>query len=115
MYRVGIVFVALSVMALVVGVSGGLFVGVANAAAPGDLLYSVDRSMEDLRMELFSSPAAERAYKEQLIQERFEEIQKLTENGDSEYLDSALNELNQVLENLDADLASDVSADDLDK
>lgn len=82
---------------LIFGIAGGVLVGVADAAAPGDPLYGVDRGVEDLRLNLTTNPDSLQGLHEQFAQERLDEVQALIERGDQELLEQALEELGQAL------------------
>ncbi len=83
---------------LIVVVSGGVLVGVADAAAPGDLLYGLDRGMETLRSNLTTNPARTAQWNLALAQERYMEVQQLAQRGDLRYIDQALGELSRALQ-----------------
>ncbi len=122
-----------ALMALII-VSGGTVgtVAAADASLPGDALYSVDQSMEQVQKTLATSTQAQARLNLRLASERAEEIVALAEEGvePSEevldgleaQLDETLNaaaqieddtELVEVLEDLD-DLAEE-AADDLEE
>ncbi|MBN1146943.1 MAG: hypothetical protein JXA78_06795 [Anaerolineales bacterium] len=94
MYKVLIVLTALLVA---MGTAGGVLVGVANAAAPGDALYGLDRGVESLRLRLTSNPTSVQELQEQFAQERLDEVQSLAERGDQQRLEQALQELGEAL------------------
>lgn len=81
--------VILAVLVLA-AISGGLLVGVADAAAPGDPLYGLDQGMEAIRLNLTSNPESKARLEAQLAQERLEEIQELLARGDQEELQQVM-------------------------
>ena len=80
-----------------VGVAAGMLVGAANAAAPGDALYGLDRGVESLQLELTIDTQSLQDLQAQLAQERLEEVQDLAQRGDQLHLDQALQELERAL------------------
>jgi len=83
-------FVALVIAA---GVAAGMLVGAANAAAPGDALYGLDRGVESLQLQLTLDRQSLQDLQAELAQERLDEVQDLAQRGDQVHLDQALQEL----------------------
>ena len=102
MFKIALVLAAVLV---VLGISGGLLVGVANAAAPGDILYGLDRGMENLRLALTTQPASQESLNMNLAQERVSELGQLTAQGDLQNLDAALDNLSLALASVSPDQA----------
>ena len=80
-----------------VGVAAGMLVGAANAAAPGDALYGLDRGVESLQLQLTFDTQSLQDLQAQLAQERLDEVQDLAQRGDQLHLDQALQELESAL------------------
>jgi hypothetical protein len=80
---------------LVLVLSAGALVVAANAAAPGDALYGLDRQVESLRLGLAASPEAAHQLEEQFFQERLAEIEVLEQNGELQSLEEASENLDQ--------------------
>jgi len=91
----GIVFVVLIFTAAVVGF--------ADAAAPGDPLYGVDRQVEALRLRFAKSAESIQALEFQFEQERYYEFEILAQRDQSELLEVALHDLDQELLAEDSD------------
>jgi hypothetical protein len=104
-------------------IAGGAVVGVADAAAPGDMLYTIDRGVEELRLRLTGDPQSLLQLKEDLHAERLQEVQDLAMRGDPAYMQQALENLEEALEatampalgrlELDDDYPDDEEAEDL--
>ena len=75
---------------------------VVNASAPGDLLYELDRSIEELQLKLTSDEDKALAFKMQNASERLEEAYKKTQKGDIENALIALDHYNKALEEIKA-------------
>lgn len=86
-------FTGVAVLAL----AAGVFVGAANASAPGDLLYGVDRAMESTRLSLTLAPQSAFELQVRYAAERMGELQKITERGDIAHFDQALTALEEAL------------------
>ena len=88
------------ILATIVGgfLAGAILVGAANAAAPGDLLYGLDRRLEALSLSLTTDPQSSNQLRQMVAQERLQEIQILAGRGDQATLDQALQSLNQEIE-----------------
>ncbi|MEW5870433.1 MAG: DUF5667 domain-containing protein [Chloroflexota bacterium] len=97
---------------LAVVIVAGVLVGSANAAAPGDLLYGLDRGMETMQLRLTSSPLGVARLNQALAHERLDEVQKLAWEGDTAHLDQALENLSLALQanGSSADAAADQAA-----
>lgn len=114
----GLLLLLIAVLAVMIaGIFGGVFISVANAAAPGDALYSLDRQMEELQLQLTISSAASENLHDQFIQERLDEIRAVAESGDLELLSEAVENLDQAIaaavedvEDMDATQMGDASA-----
>jgi hypothetical protein len=78
-------------------VSGGAIVGVADAAVPGDALYTIDRTVEAIQLRLTTNPYDLAEFQEALHDERLEEIQDLAVRGDQEHIQQALEALDEIL------------------
>ena len=72
------------VITLVLLLSGTGLVSASNGALPGDQLYSVKRSWEDLRLFFAFSPAGREGLESEFEQERVDEISKLLTEGRKE-------------------------------
>ena len=70
-------------VAVIVAIAGGLggMVFASDAAAPGDALYGVDRTVENIRYGL-AGPQAHSNLALQFAQERYEEVNTLMDEGD---------------------------------
>lgn len=75
-----------------------LVINIANAAAPGDVLYGLDRSIESLRLSITANSQSISQLENQYIQERQDEIQVLAERGDQAMVEEAVQDLNQEME-----------------
>jgi len=81
------------ILAAVVFVSGATGLALAaDDAAPGDLLYGVDRLMERIQERVTRDPEAVAQLRRAFAQERMEELEKLTERGDPVRLQEAMGE-----------------------
>jgi hypothetical protein len=82
-------------LAIVLFVSGSVgAVALSDQAAPGDLLYSVDRAVENIRIQMERNPEGKaRLYLEGAV-ERLEEMQSLAERGLPERMSMAMDEVN---------------------
>ncbi|HXF84508.1 MAG TPA: DUF5667 domain-containing protein [Anaerolineales bacterium] len=83
--------IAASVLTLVLAM--GVLVGVADAAdsaRPGDLLYPIDRGVENLQVRLVSAPDRKLTLLVSFADERLVEIQQLIETNDEENMSIAL-------------------------
>lgn len=78
---------------VLVALAGGLLIQQANAAAPGDTLYSVDRAWEDVVRVFKFSDTARTDYEIDLLAERVEEVEQA--ETDSKGLDKALENLDE--------------------
>lgn len=84
----GVWIVVLTCLALIF--AGAVLVSAADAAAPGDALYGLDRGAENLRLSLaFTPQQAAQIYQAQAA-ERLQEVQALVQRGDTQHLDQAL-------------------------
>lgn len=81
--------------------AGGVLVSAANAATPGSLFYGLDRGIEDLRLSLTFNPQSAAHLEAELAVERLEEVQKLLEKGETEYVDQALSEAGLLIGGLE--------------
>lgn len=88
-------------IAVVIALLGGAaLVGAANAAAPGDLLYALDRGMESLQARLASGSSAEVQFQLQAAQERLAEAQELSRRGDAARFQHTMSEAGLALQAL---------------
>ncbi len=69
-----------------VGSFGGSIIG-ANDALPGDMLYPIHQSLENMRLDLASSPDQAVQLRLEYAKERLTQIDKLSENGELKYVD----------------------------
>jgi len=76
--RFALAFGSLAVLLLI---AGGLLVGPAGAALPGDALYPLKLAAEDARLALAGSPARRDALRERIRRERVSEINALVALG----------------------------------
>ncbi len=81
----GLLAVLLSI--LMVLVASGMLVSAADAAVPGDWMYSLDRAMDGLRLQLALDNRQKAYIERQLAQERLREAQILVRRGDTEYVE----------------------------
>ena len=88
--------IVISIMVMIL-VGGGTLVGAANAAAPGDLFYALDRGAEALRQKLTSNPDSVLELQKSLSEERLAEVRQLAASGDVYHLAEALDNLDQSL------------------
>lgn len=86
---------------LIVGLTAGALVGAANAAAPGDALYGLDREIETIRRDLTHSSESIVRLQVAAAQERLAEVNSLLQHGDQAHLDEALAGLDQALEGME--------------
>ena len=81
------------VLALVFSlVAGGGVVYASDQAAPGDVLYGLDRAIEDVQLDLTKDPSQVIRLQLDLAGERVEEIQKLKDGGDIALIGQALSD-----------------------
>jgi len=85
---------------------GGSFA--VEASAPGDLLYELDRSFEQIRLRLTSNPEEALALRMQYASERLEEAYKKVQKGDVENALRALEAYNEALDEIDPKEAGQV-------
>lgn len=71
-------------------IAGGVMVGAANAAAPGDLLYGLDRGLETIQLNLTFNAESAAKLQEQLAEERLQELADLADRGDTAGVEAAL-------------------------
>ena len=88
--------IILAIVAVIV-LAGIILVSVADAAAPGDLLYGIDRGVESLRLSITSNPQSLKQLQKEYTQERRDEIQALVQRGDAAQVEQALQALNQEM------------------
>ena len=91
--------VAVLVLALLVGVPGGVVL--ADRAKPGDALFAVDRSLEDFRLRFATSPEAKASLKVAFARERADELGKI-DTTDEERISLAVDELAAAVAEADA-------------
>ena len=72
---------SLASLAVVVMILGGVVAGAAQEALPGQALYPVKRTLEEVRLSLASDPAGQEALQAQFRAERQEEINALLAAG----------------------------------
>ena len=70
--------------------AGGGAVYASDAAVPGDPLYSLDLSVEELRLNMASSPEAAAGLQLAFAEERLQEAQALMAEGDGDHSQEAL-------------------------
>lgn len=90
--------IALAGVMVVVLLFGGMFFAVssADASAPGDLLYPIDRAYESVQRLLALSPEAKASLELDLLDERAEELDSLNEEGaDDSLVDEAIDNLEE--------------------
>ena len=95
------VLLALTITVILSLAFSGVLVLVANAAAPGDALYEVDRGLEAVQMGLARSEHSANQLQSQLAAERLGELQSLAAHGDQQHLEDALEELGAALSALE--------------
>lgn len=86
----------IAVILIMTIISTGL-VGVANGAAPGDPLYTIDRGMENLQISLTADSEESTQLKLDFAQERLDEIQNLVGRNQQEQAEQILEDLNLAL------------------
>jgi hypothetical protein len=96
------------VLVMIAGTGGVIYA--ANGSVPGDPLYGIDRTVESVQLHLTRRPEATTRLLLSLAEERLREAQQLSDRGDSQNLDAALNGLSTVV----SSLAQAVGADDED-
>jgi hypothetical protein len=87
--------VLIAVLAAGAGLVG--LAGVANASAPGDLLYGLDLAAERVNLALAATPEQAMEVQVAIAAERLEEVQSLLARGDSANADAAMAEFEQSL------------------
>lgn len=88
-------------IALVAALLGSAaLVGAADAAAPGDWLYGLDRGLESLQTRLAFDAVSQAQLNLQFAQERLAEVQELTRRGDQAHLQQSLVESGLALQSL---------------
>ena len=91
------------VFAVVLGlaVAMGGVVAVADAAGPGDLLFGVDRAVEEVRLRLVADEVAEARLRLEIAAERLEEAEiELSTEGNLSNVEEALAAFNTVIAGL---------------
>ena len=96
-YTMGATFVAI-VLAVVAGAGG--VVHAADGAAPGDVLYGIDRAVESVRLDLTSDPETATGLLLEFAQERLLEAEELSELGDEENLEGAVNSYGETISSM---------------
>lgn len=96
------ILLALTITLILSLASGGVLVFAANAAAPGDLLYGVDRGLEAVQLGLTPNQHSALLLQSRFAFERLGELQSLTARGDQQYLADTLAELAAALSTLEA-------------
>ena len=71
-------------------VAGGGVVYASDSAVPGDALYALDLSLEELRLNLASTSEAKAALQLSFAEERLQEAQELIDRGDTDRYQEAL-------------------------
>jgi len=97
--------IALSVfLALTVFVGSSIFIATtADAATPGDFLYGIDRSLEDVQRAITFSSEAQADLEVDLLEERSQELSEIIENdADIELIEEAVDDLEEQEENVKA-------------
>jgi hypothetical protein len=82
---------------LIAGLGMFALAGVANAAAPGDMLYGVDRAVEQVNLALVRSPERAVEVRVAIAAERLGEVQSLLARGKTEQAERALAEFERSL------------------
>jgi hypothetical protein len=82
------------IIAIVIALSAatGGVVYAADGAAPGDLLYGLDRALEQLQLSFTDQPEAELALRLRLAEERLQEARELLQRGKTEQVEELLHE-----------------------
>jgi hypothetical protein len=108
--------VAFAVLAfLVIGLISGVFTvsavfAAADAAAPGDMLYGIDRGMEAILLGLTISEEGQAELQAANALERLEEIRQLIESGDQVALDETMQNYGKPSDDTDALTAENAAA-----
>ena len=92
--------IIISMIVVLTLIFGGTFA--VEASAPGDLLYELDRGVEQIRLTLTKNPEKALALKLQNASERLEEAYKKLQKGDLENALWALEDYNKALEEINA-------------
>lgn len=77
--------------------AGFALIGAANGAAPGDTLYPLDRSLEEIRYGIVRNPEDQVAFRLANAEERLEEIEALLKRGSVEDVQTALLDFSAAL------------------
>lgn len=93
-----ILLTILIVLLCVGGIGGGL-VSIADNATAGDLLYPLDRAIEDIQMSMTDDPAEQAELELEFLDERVEELEEVSEEGDEENLEEAIDEVEKAYGN----------------
>lgn len=110
MIKISLIGTALLV---VLAMAGGVLVSAADAAAPGDLLYGVDRGLENIGMSLANNSQQVMDLQAGIAAERLEELDRVMQRGDIDRLDAALNDLQQAVTTVEALSAAQETASGL--
>lgn len=88
-----------TIFLLLIFPAGFVAIGAAQAkeSAPGDLLYPVDLTLEEIELLLASDEKDVELYTQQL-EERIEEMRKVLEEGDSEEIEDAMHNAKELYE-----------------
>lgn len=84
-----------------------LMVGAADAAAPGDPFYAVDRQIEAMQLKLTGSPGSRLELQARLTAERMAELQEVAARGDLIHFNEALTALEQSVVEVEAAAAEE--------
>jgi|GEM_PF-2391995 len=87
-----VAFASLAVLLLFALATGAGIVRAADGAAPGDLLYGLDRMLETRALSRETNPTIATLQQLRNAQERIDEIETLSARGDSDRVDEALRE-----------------------
>lgn len=82
---------------IALSLAGGVLLSGADAAVPGEALYSLDRQLEAMRLSLTKDPARQSELLVTYVHERLEEMHTLALKGDAENLARAINAFAQDL------------------
>ena len=106
--RVSMTWIIAIVTVVSILAGGGATAYAADAAAPGDPLYALDLTLEEMRLSLASTPEAQVALQLAFAEERLEEAQALASANDTANLPEALDGYGQAI----AAIAQTVGATD---
>ncbi|MBN2549926.1 MAG: hypothetical protein JXB15_12255 [Anaerolineales bacterium] len=88
------IYLAVVLMVLLLA---GLLATAANAAAPGEALYALDRAMETARLQMTVQDDSQAALQQDYARERLAELDQVAQGGDRDLIAQALDNVGQSL------------------